>query len=194
MIAPIFEKLSTVLSRPNVVTFVKVDTEHQQEITSTYGVRALPTFIVFRDGNEVDRVQGADPPKLQAILKKLNTEIESAGNAGESSISGAGASASTGTGPVWRGAELPRGYKDITDQVEIPRCELLNVDSDVGGVRVLFAPDKPGALSGGKKTEKDWVESDTDEQLMLFIPFQSMIKLHTLQVCLAWPRLYSHHL
>ncbi len=100
-------------------------------------------FIVFRDGNEVDRGSGCRSPKLQAILKKLNTEIESAGNAGESSISGAGASASTGTGPVWRGAELPRGYKDITDQVEIPRCELLNVDSDVGGVRVLFAPDKP---------------------------------------------------
>ena len=37
-------------------------------------------------------------------------------------------------------------------------------------------------MSGGKKTEKDWVVSDTDEQLLLFTPFMSMLKLHTIQV------------
>jgi len=30
--------------------------------------------------------------------------------------------------------------------------------------------------------EKDWVESDTDEQLMLFMPFQATLKVHTLQI------------
>jgi hypothetical protein len=97
-------------------------------------------------------------------------------------IPGGAGGESSGSGPGWMGAELPRGYKDITDQVEIPRCELLNIDSEAGGVRVLFDNKKPGTLAGGKTTTKDWVESDVDEQLMLFMPFQSMIKLHTLQV------------
>jgi hypothetical protein len=31
-------------------------------------------------------------------------------------------------------------------------------------------------------TEKDWVESDTDEQLMIYIPFQSTLKIQSLHI------------
>lgn len=31
-------------------------------------------------------------------------------------------------------------------------------------------------------SNKDWVKSDTDEQLMLYIPFQSTVKIHSLQI------------
>src|SRR4051794_29388364 len=31
-------------------------------------------------------------------------------------------------------------------------------------------------------SNKDWVKSDTDEQLMLFIPFQSTLKVHSLHL------------
>ena len=49
----------------------------------------------------------------------------------------------------------------------------------------MFEDSKPSGLLKGKAAEKpakDWVESDTDEQLMLFLPFQSTLKVHTLQV------------
>lgn len=121
---------------------------------------------------------GANPVKLQSVIKKLVTEAE---GAGESSGSGSGGA------DGWRGADLPRGYSDITNQIELKRCELLNYDSGVGSVNVLFESSQPSALSSGKATaaKNDWVESDTDEQLMLFMPFQSMLKLHTLQVILV---------
>ena len=176
-IAPIYEQLAAQLTRPKTVTFTKVDTEAQKEIAGAYNVTALPTFIVFRDGKAVEKVQGADPRKLQAVVKKLAAEVENVGSGGEASGSGSGSG-----GLAWRGADVPRGYSDVTDQIEMRSCELLNMDSDFGDVRVLFDASKPGALSGGKKTAKDWVESDTDEQLMLYIPFQSMVKLHTLQI------------
>jgi thioredoxin len=171
-IAPIYEQLSASLSQEKRVTFVKIDTDAQKDIASAYSVTSLPTFIVFRDGRIADKVEGADPRKLQAVVKKLVTEVA---NLGEGSGSGS-------SGPTWRGADLPRGYHDITDQIELQRCELLNIDSAAGNIRVLFDSAKPSALSGGKSTAKDWVESDTDEQLLLFVPFQSMLKLHTLQV------------
>ncbi|KAK4185963.1 PITH domain-containing protein [Podospora australis] len=177
-VAPIFEQLSAALSRENIVTFAKVDTENQKDIAEAYGITALPTFIIFRNGKVTEKVQGADPRKLQSIVKKLSDEvanIQSTG--GEASGSGAGNSSEN-----WRGAPLPRGYSDITSQVEIRRSELLNVDSEKGGVQVLLESSKPSALSGSKTAAKDWVESDTDEQLMLFLPFQSMLKLHTLQI------------
>lgn len=180
-IAPLYQQLSTQLSKPNAVTFAKVNTETQQQIAQAYAISSIPTFIMFRDGKVAEKVQGADPIKLQSLVQKISLEAQSAG----SGSSSAGASSSgnfTNSALGWRGAALPRGYTDVTDQVEIARTELLNYDDEFGSVRVLIDTSKPGALSGGKKTEKDWVVSDTDEQLLLFTPFMSMLKLHTLQV------------
>lgn len=135
----------------------------------------MPTFMIFKQGQVVDKIAGADPRKLQAAVKKLAAEAEGGS-------SGFGAS---GSGGSWRAGDLPRGYSDITDQVDLKGLELLNSDSEFGDVRVLVDQSKPTGLLKGKAAagkEKDWVESDTDEQLMLFMPFQSTLKVHTLQV------------
>ncbi|AEO53842.1 hypothetical protein MYCTH_2075498 [Thermothelomyces thermophilus ATCC 42464] len=179
-VAAVFEQLSHALSRPNLVTFTKVNTEQQKDVAQAYRVTTIPTFIIFRNGKVADRVQGADPIKLQSVVNKLSEEVQNlASGGGEAGGSGSGSGSSEAN---WRGAALPRGYNDITDQIELRSCELLNVDPDAGNVRVLFDTSKPSALSEGKGGAKDWVESDTDEQLLLFMPFQSMLKLHTLQL------------
>jgi PITH domain len=134
----------------------------------------MPTFMIFKQGQVVDKIAGADPRKLQAAVKKLAAEAE-----GGSSGFGASGSGS------WRVGDLPRGYSDVTDQVDLKGLELLNSDSEFGGVRVLVDQSKPTGLLKGKAAtgkDKDWVESDTDEQLMLFMPFQCTLKVHTLQV------------
>lgn len=131
----------------------------------------VPTFVIFRDAKVLKKVQGANPRELQAVLAKLVTELESV-------VDSSGGSSST-----WSGAAIPRGYSDITDQIEVRNCELLNAAEDAGPVKVLFESSKPSALDKGKGTSKDWVQSGADDQLLLFIPFQSTIKLHTLQVC-----------
>jgi len=135
----------------------------------------MPTFMIFKQGQVDTKIQGADPRKLQDAVKKLAAEAE-----GGSSAFGA-----SGSGSNWRTGDLPRGYSDVTDQVDLKGLELLNADSEFGGVRVLVDPSKPTGLQKGKAAagkEKDWVESDTDEQLMLFMPFQSTLKVHTVQV------------
>lgn len=179
-IAPLYEQLSAQISKPGVVAFVKVNTETQKEIASAYRVSSIPTFMMFRDGNKIDEVKGADPRKLQSIVEKLTSEIQSV--SGSSGAAGSSSSAGGNSALGWRGAGLPRGYSDVTDQVEIQKSELLNYDEDFGAVRTLMDPSKPGGLSSGKMAEKDWVVSDTDEQLLLFTPFMSMVKLHTLQI------------
>ncbi|ROV94586.1 hypothetical protein VPNG_09179 [Cytospora leucostoma] len=181
-IAPVYEQLSAQLSKPSIVAFAKVNTEQQKEIASAYRVASIPTFIMFRDGNKIDEVKGADPQKLQSIVGKLASEIQNVASGSGSGAAGSSSSAGGNSALGWRGAELPRGYTDVTDQVEVQKTELLNYDEDFGNVRTLLDSSKPGALSGGKKTEKDWVVSDTDEQLLLFTPFMSSVKLHTLQI------------
>ena len=130
--------------------------------------------MLFEHGKQVDKVQGADPRKLQAVVNKLVA-------AAEGPSSGLGGSSS---GSDWRVGDLPKGYSDVTDQIDGKGWEMLNADSEFGTIRTLFEGTKPSALQKAKadETARDWVESDTDEQLMLFVPFQSTLKVHTLQV------------
>lgn len=135
----------------------------------------MPTFMVFKNGQEVEKVVGANVKQLRDVVSKLAAEAD-----GSSSFSSGSGSTST-----WLKTELPRGYSDVTDQVEIRGLDLLNSDTSKGAVRSLFDASKPSGLDAKGKTEagkSDWVESDTDEQLMLFIPFQSSLKIHTLLV------------
>ena len=49
----------------------KVNVDESQSIPSTYGVRGIPTLILFKDGKVVDQVVGAVPKsQLEAMLNK----------------------------------------------------------------------------------------------------------------------------
>jgi hypothetical protein len=142
----------------------------------------MPTFMIFKNGREVQKIRGARAQELSAAVKMLAAEADSDGN------SGGFGEASSSAGGTWRGAELPRGYHDVSDQVDTRGLDLLNSDSELGGVRALFDTSVPSSIGSGKgkgkasgsESKSDWVESDVDEQLMLYIPFQSMLKVHTI--------------
>ncbi|KAL1964620.1 hypothetical protein VTN77DRAFT_6794 [Rasamsonia byssochlamydoides] len=182
-IAPMYEQLANQLSRPNRLTFTKVNVDQQQEIARAYGITAMPTFMVFKNARVVSTVRGADPNKLSDVVRKLASEA----NAVEGAGSGEGFGESSGGAGGWVGAAVPKNYNDVTDQVQIKDIDILNRDSEKGSAKVLFDTSKPSALAGDKGKAKageepDWVESDTDEQLMLYVPFQSTLKIHSLQI------------
>ena len=142
--------------------------------------------MIFKNTEIVDTIRGADPRKLSEAVKKLAAEADADGS---SASGGFGES----SGPRWLGAGLPRGYTDVTDQVDLRGLDLLNANDKFGTSRTLFRGSKPSALDSGKgKSEseegKDWVETDTDEQLMLYIPFQSTLKVHTLHITSLPPK------
>jgi thioredoxin 2 len=41
------------------VRLAKIDTSAEQAVAARYGIRAVPTLILFRDGHEVARQPGA---------------------------------------------------------------------------------------------------------------------------------------
>lgn len=64
--APIFEAASE--KHPDV-TFGKVDTEAQPELAAEFGIRAIPTLAIFRDGVGVAMQSGAlGPDALEALI------------------------------------------------------------------------------------------------------------------------------
>lgn len=176
-IIPVYDQLAQQLSRANKITFAKVSVKKQAQIAESYNITNTPTFIIFKNGQQIRKFSGSNPQHLSDAIKSLAQEAESDGGAG-------GFGEASGSGGIWRGASLPRGYTDITEQVDVRGLDLLNADSDFGGVRTLFDTSKPSSLSKGKGSAdtKDWIESDVDNQLMLYVPFTSTLKIHTIQI------------
>jgi thioredoxin 2 len=55
--APAFEQLAGEMKTQ--VRFAKLDAEQAQGVAARFGIRSIPTMIVFRDGREVARTAGA---------------------------------------------------------------------------------------------------------------------------------------
>mmetsp|Transcript_19887 Transcript_19887/g.39317 ORF Transcript_19887/g.39317 Transcript_19887/m.39317 type:complete len:106 (+) Transcript_19887:43-360(+) len=67
-IAPHFESLSEKYPQ---VSFAKVDVDAQSEIAQECGIRAMPTFQLFREGRKVDELTGADVVALEEKIRAL---------------------------------------------------------------------------------------------------------------------------
>jgi thioredoxin 1 len=64
MVAPVVDELSQDFN--GQVKVVKINTDENPTIASQYGIRSIPTLIVFKDGQPVDRVVGALPKSTLA--------------------------------------------------------------------------------------------------------------------------------
>ncbi len=68
-IAPVVEELAQQYS--GNVQFLKLNVDENQETPVRYGVRGIPTLILFKGGQVLDQVVGAVPKKdLENLVKK----------------------------------------------------------------------------------------------------------------------------
>jgi len=71
MIAPVIDELAVEFD--GIAKICKVNTEEQGELSSQYGVRSIPTILIFKDGEIVDQMIGATS---KAILEeKINAQL-----------------------------------------------------------------------------------------------------------------------
>lgn len=67
---PTFEKASD--ANPDIV-FAKVDTEAEQELAGAFGIRSIPTLMIFRENVVLFNQAGALPP---AALDDIITQVK----------------------------------------------------------------------------------------------------------------------
>lgn len=71
MIAPIVEELAA--EYEGKAKIGKVDVDNNQEISMKFGIRSIPTLLIFKGGKVVDQIVGAVPKP--AIVDKLNSHL-----------------------------------------------------------------------------------------------------------------------
>ena len=71
-IAPMIEKWSTNQYADANVDFFKVDVDVVGDVAREQEVSAMPTFILFKDGQRVDQIIGAD---LRGLKTKLDAQL-----------------------------------------------------------------------------------------------------------------------
>lgn len=68
MLSPIIEEVGQEVE--GRVKVVKMNVDHNQETAASYGIRSIPTLLVFKDGEEADRLVGFIGK--EQLLEKLN--------------------------------------------------------------------------------------------------------------------------
>ncbi|MDD2789642.1 MAG: thioredoxin TrxC [Sulfurimonas sp.] len=70
MMGPNFEKAAAKF--PLKTLFAKVNTENEQNLGARFGIRSIPTLILFKNSKEVHRVSGAlDEASLSRIVEQF---------------------------------------------------------------------------------------------------------------------------
>ena len=69
IVGPIFEELSTDMTN---IKFCKINVDNNQDLAGKFAVKSIPTLIVFKNGEEVDRIVGAlGKDDLQEKIKEI---------------------------------------------------------------------------------------------------------------------------
>lgn len=66
---PVLEKIA--LEYPEQLTLAKINCDEQQQIAMQFGVKSLPTVVLFKDGQPVDGFAGVQPEsEIRSLLAK----------------------------------------------------------------------------------------------------------------------------
>ncbi|EAA33027.3 thioredoxin-domain-containing protein [Neurospora crassa] len=69
-IAPTVAKWSEEPQFKDTVYFAKFDVDALPDLAQELGIRAMPTFVIFKNGDKADEFVGANPPALLATITK----------------------------------------------------------------------------------------------------------------------------
>lgn len=78
MVAPVVEELAA--EYQGRVKFVKVNTDDNLQTAATYGIRSIPTLLVFKDGKPIDQIVGFRPKA--GLQRSLDRALANGVNAG----------------------------------------------------------------------------------------------------------------
>jgi len=148
-ILPYYSELA---DKYKTITFAKVNMEKVPSLSKRLEVTASPTFILFKNKVEVDRLRGADPRSLD----KMVTE-----NAPKADPSGAGEASSASQSDI-----------SLLEYLEMGQVNCLNENPEHTLQSIVS--------SRNRNINDAYLESDADEQLLINLPFNQVVRIRSL--------------
>lgn len=142
MIAPAFAQLEA--KYPNC-QFRKVDVDQQRQIATECGIRAMPTFQIFKQGARQHEVVGANLAQLEQYIVQLGGAFQSFSGTGKTLGSGGRGEAGTAYVNPW--ADSARFEKDksttTTTKDEEDSMDVDDEDVDAELLKSVLEKNKP---------------------------------------------------
>lgn len=69
MVAPLLDEIAH--QKIGRMLVVKVDTDHAPDVALRYGIRSIPTLVVFKDGQEIERSLGFEPERVRGLVDSV---------------------------------------------------------------------------------------------------------------------------
>jgi len=69
MVAPLLDELAQL--HVGKLLVAKVDTDRSPDVAMKYGIRSIPTLIVFAEGEEVERSVGFEPERVAKLVERV---------------------------------------------------------------------------------------------------------------------------
>ncbi|KAK3641093.1 hypothetical protein LTR56_011539 [Elasticomyces elasticus] len=108
VISPIFEQLAAAESKPGRITFCKVDVDAQRDVAGTYGISAMPTFLILKGSAVKETVRGANATALRTtVLSAAADAAKGPAKSPGATFSGAGKTLGSGSGKAGGSASRP---------------------------------------------------------------------------------------
>ena len=137
----------------------------------------MPTFQFYKNGTKVAEFTGANVPRLEELVIKHKTDAPTAAAAGDGPAAGASTAAATAGATVQTAAGT---MVDLTEVIDRTQLNCLNEVRSHGVANLLTASDS-------------YLESDTDEQLLIEIRFNQAVRLHSLRLLAKDQRMPCSH-
>lgn len=75
-ISPFFSKQAASLAIPDKYAFARFDTDDVPDLAFELGIRSIPAFFFFENGDKANTVAGASPKPLQNAIEELSAKAK----------------------------------------------------------------------------------------------------------------------
>ncbi|KAI8355055.1 putative thioredoxin-like protein [Mortierella sp. GBAus27b] len=122
----VFEELA---AKHSAIKFIKIEAEQFPDISEQCNVMAVPSFVVVKEGNIVERVDGANAPELSRVVAKYSKSPSSVPSSSATPVGTSASAAPAALSPEDMNARL----KELTSSSSVmafikgtptaPRCQ-----------------------------------------------------------------------
>ncbi|KAK0388337.1 hypothetical protein NLU13_4582 [Sarocladium strictum] len=80
-ITPFYNKHADTLAVPDKYAFARFDTDDVPDLAFELGVRSIPAFFFFENGDKANSITGASPPALKKAVEEAGQKATGGGDA-----------------------------------------------------------------------------------------------------------------